>query len=157
VLNAPRVLQPIDGDCELRVKVLTFPLPGEATAAGGGQSFVSTGLLLWQDDKNFVRFERAAMGGFEQPFVWLERFKDGKTAVEKFKLIADKETGLQIKREGSRFTFSYDEVGDKKAWTVFHAEEFDLPFKLRAGVVAVNSTIREFPARLTGFEIGGKK
>ena len=156
-LNAPRILQAVDGDFNLRVKVRPYPLPGDAFSSGGGQSFVSAGLLLWQDEKNFIRLERAAMGAFNLPFVWFEKFKDGKMAADKFQVLADNDTGLQIVRKGNRFTFLYDANGDDKTWTEFYTEDVEAPALLHAGVLAINTTVREFPARLSALQMKTSK
>ena len=154
-LNSPRVLQPVEGDFTLQVKVPAFPLPGDAASSGGRHSFVSAGLLIWQDKKNFIRLERAAVE--KSPFVWVERFKDGKSASSRMKGIADKDAGLRVVRKGNRFAFQCDEGGEGKTWVEVHAEEVALPAKLRVGVAAVNTTVYEFRARLTGLQLGPKK
>lgn len=156
-LNSPRVLQPVEGDFTLQVKVRAFPLPGDAASSGGQFSFVSTGLLIWQDDKNFIRLERAAVSKSEAPFVWVERFQDGKSVSQQIKRIADEDTALRVVRKGKRFTFLYDKDGKGKDWVEAFSDEVELPAKLRVGVVAVNSTVREFPARLTGLKLHVKK
>jgi hypothetical protein len=86
----------------------------------------------------------------------IEHGQSGKVAADKFKVLADNDTGLQIVRKGNRFTFLYDEGGDK-GWTPFHTEEFEAPATLRAGVLAINTTVREFPPRLSALQIGAKK
>jgi hypothetical protein len=78
-LNAPRVVQDAKGDFTLEVTVSRFTLPKPNTASAGQVSFVSGGLLVWQDDHNFIRVDRAAEGSSSlSPFVWVERFQDGK-------------------------------------------------------------------------------
>jgi hypothetical protein len=159
-LNAPRILQSVEGDFTLQVKILAFAPPGDAASSGGRFSFVSAGLLVWQDEKNFIRLERAAVGGSmgpDAPFVWVERFKDGKSASHQLKPLVGKDTGLRVVRKGDRLTFEYDDGGEGKTWTEIHAEEVELPAKLLAGVAAVNTTVREFPVRLTGLGRGPKR
>ena len=58
-LNSPRIVQAVDGDFTLQVTVHAFPMPGDVASSGGRFSFVSSGLLIWVDDKNFIRFERS--------------------------------------------------------------------------------------------------
>jgi regulation of enolase protein 1 (concanavalin A-like superfamily) len=152
-LNSPRVLQPVEGDFTLQVTVRAFPLPGDAASSGGQFSFVSAGLLVWKDEKNFIRLERAAVAGSEAPFVWVERFRDGRSVSQQFKPLADKDTSLRVMRKGNRFTFLYDEDGQGKDWIEAHMEEVDLPTKIQVGVAAVNTMAREFSARLTGLEL----
>lgn len=89
-LNAPRVLQSVEGDFTLEVTVRAFPLPGDAASSGGQYSFVSTGLLVWQDEKNFIRLERAAVGNSDAPFVWIEQFTEGQSAFQTLKPLGNK-------------------------------------------------------------------
>jgi hypothetical protein len=158
-LNAPRVLRPAEGDFTLTVKARAFSLPGDVESSSGVVSFVSAGLLVWQDDKNFIRLERAAVGQGETPFVWVERFQGGKPVSQKLKPLADadKDTGLRVVRKGNSLSFLYDEGGKGDSWAEAHAEEAELPAKLRVGVAAVNTTAREFLARLTELELRPKK
>ncbi|MDB5308691.1 MAG: hypothetical protein JWO38_2893 [Gemmataceae bacterium] len=156
-LNSPRVLQRVEGDFTLRVKIPAFPLPGDVASSGGQHSFVSTGLLIWQDDKNFIRMERAAVAKGETPFVWVERFADGKSAAHHFSQLADKDTGLRVVRKGNKFTFLYDDGGEGKDWAEAHVEDIELPAKIQVGVTAINTTVREFAPKLTGLELGPKK
>ncbi len=76
-LNAPRILQPVAGDFTVTVKV-AFPLPKDAKSSGGAHAFASSGLLLWQDDKNYIRLDRAAVAQSAEPFVWVKGFKKRK-------------------------------------------------------------------------------
>jgi regulation of enolase protein 1 (concanavalin A-like superfamily) len=157
-LNAPRVLRSAEGDFTLQAKVQAFPVPGDVTSSGGPHKFVSAGLLVWQDDKNFIRLERAAVAGPNPAFVWFERFEGGKSVSKGTKArLGEKDTGLRVERKGNRFKFSYDDGGEGKNWAEAHTEEVALPAKLRVGVAAVNTTAREFPARLTELELRPKK
>jgi regulation of enolase protein 1 (concanavalin A-like superfamily) len=158
-LNAPRVLRPVEGDFTLQVKVRAFPPPAGVASSGGKHSFVSTGLLVWQDDKSFIRLERAAIANSKTLFVWVERFQDGKAVAQQLKPIADgdKDSGLRVERKGNSFTFLYNDGGKGEVWAEAHAEEVEVPAKLRAGVAAVNTTAREFPARLTELELRPKR
>jgi TonB family protein len=53
---APRLLQVISGDFQAEVTVDALPSPGPPL---GRVSFRGAGLLLWQDEKNYVRLESA--------------------------------------------------------------------------------------------------
>jgi regulation of enolase protein 1 (concanavalin A-like superfamily) len=152
-LNAPRVLQPAEGDFTLQVNVSAYPLPSGAGSSGGAHSFVSTGLLIWQDDKNYIRAERAAVAQGAKPFLWVERFKEGKSVTKQLKPSDDKPVSLRVVRKGNKFTYFCDEDGEGKNWTEFHSDEADLAAKLSVGVAAINSTDREFTAKLSGLEL----
>src|SRR5262249_24572468 len=57
-LSAPRVLQKVTGDFDVQVRVQPFSRPKAITASTGKNSYVGAGFLLWQDEKNFIRFFR---------------------------------------------------------------------------------------------------
>src|SRR5262249_59238105 len=59
-MKAPRVLQEVEGDFRLQVQVEAFPQPEANTSSFDKFSFVSGGLVVWQDEKNYIRAERAA-------------------------------------------------------------------------------------------------
>ncbi len=156
-LNSPRILQPVEGDFRLLLRVPAYPLPGDAASSGGRHSFVSTGVLIWQDDKNFIRLERTAVAQAPAPFVWFERFKDGKSVGGEMKPITNTDTGFQVVRKGNQFTFSYQDGAENKGWTEVQSEAIETPAKLQVGMTAINSTAKEFAARVTGLEVGTKK
>lgn len=145
-LNAPRVLQDTKGDFHLRVKVKAFPLPAENTSSSGGVSFVSSGLLIWQDEKNFIRMDRAAVGGLQEPFTWIERFENGKAVSQKQQNIDNADTYLRITRKGDKLAF--ESSADGKKWSQVHTEDVKLPQELKTGVLAINTTTSQFVAHL---------
>jgi regulation of enolase protein 1 (concanavalin A-like superfamily) len=153
--NAPRILQPVEGDFTLQVKVRKFPPPKEKGSAAGKYSFA--GLLLWLDEKNYLRLERAIEGDSDTPFVWLERFTNGKSVLKEMKPLEDVDTNLRVVRKGNQFTFLFDQRGEGKDWTEMHAEDIQLPAKLSVGVAAVNTTNREFSVTLTSLKLDTKK
>ncbi len=146
--NAPRILQAVQGDFSLEVKVEPFELPNNKPSSGGDHSFVSSGLLLWQNDRNFVRFERAAVGG---PFIWVERFQDGKSALQDGLDIEDKDTYLRATRKGNSLTLETSQDGHD--WKHVAAVEVNLPEQLDVGVAAINSTRAPFSATLKGLKL----
>jgi regulation of enolase protein 1 (concanavalin A-like superfamily) len=156
-LNAPRVVQPVEGDFTLEVTVPEFPLPGDAASSGGEYSFVSAGLVVWQDDKNFIRLERAAVGNSDAPFVWIEQFTDGQSTFQKLAPLDNAATGLRAVRKGNEFEFQYDADGERSDWVEIRSGAIEMPAKLNVGVAAVNTTAREHPARLTGLKLDAKK
>jgi biotin carboxyl carrier protein len=152
--NAPRVLQKVSGDFRLTVKVGAFPLPGDVKSAGGSFSFVSSGLLVWQNDKNFIRMERAAVG--TSPFVWVERFQESKSAFQKASPIPDRPTYIRVERKGNRFVFAHREPDDQM-WTEVHTVEAELPPELQVGVMAINTASVAFSASLEDLDLIANK
>jgi hypothetical protein len=154
-LNAPRILQPAEGDFTLELKTPRFALPADAKSSGGKFSFVSTGLLLWQDEKNFIRLERASVAGVEEPFVWVEGFQDGKSVFQGMKRVSDKETGLRITRTDKKLKYYYDD-GAVGGWSEIEGKDVDIP-TTHAGVAAINTTNLPMAYRLSGLKLDGKK
>src|SRR6185436_9732324 len=101
-LNSPRVLQEVKGDFVAQVKVNPFPLPAENTSTSNGVCFVSSGLLIWLDDNNFIRMDRAAIAGFPSPILLMERYGKGMPASQNYKMIENKRTHLRITRGGTK-------------------------------------------------------
>src|SRR4029079_9602863 len=60
-LNAPRVLQEVEGDFTLTVTVKAYPPPKGLESSSGKHVFVGIGILVWQDEKNYVRLERSSV------------------------------------------------------------------------------------------------
>jgi regulation of enolase protein 1 (concanavalin A-like superfamily) len=148
-LNSPRILQDIKGDFRVEVRVEMFDLPNEKASSGGKYSFVSSGLLVWHDDQNFIRMDRAAVGN--SPFIWVERFQDGKSASHKLLGIENKDIWLRVTRSGDKFTFETSEDG--KEWSEVHSEEAKLAEQLKVGVLAINTTVEEFSVKLKDFKL----
>jgi regulation of enolase protein 1 (concanavalin A-like superfamily) len=155
-LNAPRILQDVQGDFMVQVRVYAFPRPQANTSSSGRFSFVSCGLLLWQDEKNFLRCERAAEGDGGSLFAYFNRFQEGKEVANHLEQIADKDAILQVDRSGNKLTFAIKEGADEQSWKVIHREEVSFPQKLKVGVHATNTTLKEFSPQLQDFKLSKK-
>jgi regulation of enolase protein 1 (concanavalin A-like superfamily) len=151
-LNAPRILQDVKGDFHIQVKVEAFQLPQPNTSVDGKHSFVSAGLLLWHDDNNFVRLDRAAAGG--NPFVWVEVFRNGISAEHKLQQLADKDTYLRLTRAGDKLTF--ESSADGKKWSAVHTTEFKAPAAVKVGGLAINTTTKVFAPKFVGMTLESK-
>ena len=66
-MNAPRILQDIRGDFAVEVRIDGKFLPGESTFAGRA-AYNGAGVLLWQDDGNYIRLERAVYTRDEESY-----------------------------------------------------------------------------------------
>ncbi len=155
-LNSPRVLQPVSGDFSLEASVTKFVLPKPDTSSGGNFSFVSAGLLVWQDDKNFVRFDRAAEGSAPSPFLWVEHFSGGKPVAQKLARTANVNITLKVERTGDELTFSSKEEGETE-WRKIHSAKMKLTPDVNVGVLAINSTNRVFTAEFDGLGLKSDK
>lgn len=165
-MNAPRVLREVEGDFTATVKVTGEFDPGETASLPGGGPFNGAGLLVWADDRNYLRVERDIWWVPEikkhacyPPLV--EYYKDGEyqdtdppgTTDEFFK---GKSTYLRVERKGKMVTASYSHDGKK--WTAAKEVAVDLPRKVRVGVAAVSTSAKPFAVEFEGFEVAaGKK
>ncbi len=147
--NAPRILQDAKGDFSLAGRVEVFALPTGKRNSGGAFSFVSGGLVLWQDDKNFIRLERAAYD--DRLFIWVERFEEGKSKPSAHQGIDDRAAYLRATRSGDIFTFEASEDGEK--WVRIHRAETKLAENLKVGALAINTTAEEFAVRFKGLKL----
>jgi regulation of enolase protein 1 (concanavalin A-like superfamily) len=149
-LNGPRLVREVEGDFSIQVKVLKYPLPsGNAT---GKYPFVSAGLLVWNDDKEFFRMERSAVG--TPPFAYAAGILNGKDTPLQgtpFRQLPDGDTFVRAERKGKKLTFSV-RTADESEWTELVSDSFELPAKLHVGVHAVNTVDNEFKAEFQELE-----
>jgi regulation of enolase protein 1 (concanavalin A-like superfamily) len=151
-LNSPRVLQEAKGDFVAQVKVHAFPLPVAGTSTSNGVCFVSSGLLIWLDGDNFIRLDRAAIADLPTPAVLVEFYEKGKQTVQAFKEIEDKNINLRIARKGGKLTFAASEDGER--WDEIHTSEIPLRETVNVGILAINTTTKEFAPQLSGLKVG---
>lgn len=154
--NAPRILQDVKGDFRVQVKVRVFPLPQANTSSSGRFSFVSSGLLVWVDDKNFLRLERAANGDSgASPFIYAERFENGRSVSSQLASpSAENDTWLRVAYTNGKLILSFSDDG--KQWMEVLAEEVKLPEKVKVGVHAINTTTTQFAPTLEEFKVEKK-
>lgn len=158
-LNAPRVLQPIEGDFTLTVKVTGDFEPGpESVTSEGGLRFTSAGLLLWHDDGNYVRLERNVMAYGVDVVACMpplfELFAEGRyrgaspaTTTEPY--FNGKSTWLRIERQGDYFLAAISH--DAATWLPQPKKELILPDVLHVGVAALNTA--NVPQQVTFSEL----
>jgi hypothetical protein len=146
-VNAPLVLQDVEGDftIEVLVKDVTKAeadtvLPDLASKA----SFHAASLVIWQDAKNFVRFDRTDMHHRDRSVnaCYLHIFAGGERTVELAPTVPDRPTNLRLARKGERLTASYSQNGGG-SWTSLPEQRIALADKVKAGVSALNTTSRE--------------
>ena len=157
-VNAPLVLQEIAGDFTVDVLVEEVTkaepdtvLPGMASTA----SFHAGSLIVWQDAKNFVRFDRTNMnkGGRATTACYLHIFQDGKRIAELAPAVPDRPTHLRLTRKGDLVTAAYSQDG-AKTWKSLAEQKVTLADKVKAGVSALNNTSRENAVRFADLKLG---
>lgn len=149
-VNAPRVLQEVEGDFSVQVKVATSVKPENGF-------FRSGTLLIWQDDTTFIRLDSACAhrgGDIFDFYCYLHVFKDAnRTVNETLRPLKDQPTELRLERNKSNIVASFSQDGGK-TWKSFATKTVDfLPNKLKVGVAAINGTAAPYTVSLEDFKI----
>jgi regulation of enolase protein 1 (concanavalin A-like superfamily) len=160
LMNAPRVLRKVSGDFTAQVLV-----SGSVAAEGPGTltdrlPFKGAGLLLLQDENNYIRLERASYldpMGNSFHYASFELRKNGK--IDRFALptdlpLADKDTYLRLERSGDKIDAAASEDGKK--WRSLKAMTVEFPRNLQIGVTAVNTSSKVFEIRFKDLKVTQK-
>ena len=158
-MNAPRLLKKVKGDFAVQVKVTSDFNPGD-TSTGPGRPFNGAGLLIWQDENNFLRLERNAYWVSKLLLCYpplIEYWRDGKysgvnsnpTSADEF--FKGRSTWLKLQRQGERMTASFSHDGDE--WTVAREFKVDFPDEVSVGIAALNTSNSAFCVEFEAFEI----
>jgi RNA polymerase sigma factor (sigma-70 family) len=155
-MNAPRVLRPVEGDFIVQVKVSAKFKPEEADTDDRA-AFQGAGLLVLDDDNNYLRLERASYtrGDDTHHYTNWELRKDGE--VERFGSPDDqpledgKDTWLRIERHGDKVSAAISQDGEK--WTDLEPKDVSFPKKVQVGVAAVNTSKQEFAPQFSEFKL----
>jgi len=154
-VNAPRLLRRVSGDFAVQVKVvspvdvtgktLTAKRPVEARFL-----FRAACLLVWHDEKNFVRLERSS--SLSRPHRWgYQAFDQGRrAATQAGEVRKEGESWLRIQRKDGVVYAWYRQAGDE-AWTAMEVERLSLPDEVTVGVAVLNSTSDPFMVRFEDF------
>lgn len=160
--TAPRVVQSISGDFVLEVRIDSQFQPGDESTQAGRTGYVGAGLVVFADDGNFVRLERATLhrkAGDPQPYTNFEIRVDGK--LERIgrvgELPADeaKPTWLRLERKGDLMLGAVSLDGNN--WE--HAEPKELRAdawkgdSIVAGVAAISTSKQHFEPRYSQFSL----
>jgi RNA polymerase sigma factor (sigma-70 family) len=154
-MNAPRLLQDVEGDFIAQVRVLSRAPRGAKTLVEQRQPTQSAGLLLWQDSRNYARLEKAGVqpeGGDWRRFAGFELRKDGKAEREGDVLAVDGDsTWLRLERHGGKVIGAISADGVR--WTSFEPMALKLPQRCFVGVSAGQNTTTPFEATFSDFEV----
>jgi regulation of enolase protein 1 (concanavalin A-like superfamily) len=153
-VNAPRVLQEVEGDFSVQVKVCGALRPGARGSVPGRLAYQAGGLLLWADNRNYLRLERAALnddGAVRFAAAFEVRVKGALGGARSCDL-PDQDTYLRLERRGNQFLGSVSPDG--RQWTPLEPLEADFPAKVRVGVAAVNAARRPLSVRYEGLQVG---
>lgn len=137
-LSAPRYLKAITGDFQIETRVKFLPK----------ENYQGAGLLIYTDDKNYLRFERAyggVGGGGEGIRIDVRKSGEYTALVTPNDIATDAgEVDLRLFRRG-RVVTAYWRMNEESEWREAGEFESDFPETVFAGVVACN-TAREVVA-----------
>jgi regulation of enolase protein 1 (concanavalin A-like superfamily) len=170
-MDAPRVVQELDGDFVSQVCVKKFSLPGKNTWADqrAPVDFVSSGLLVYLDDKQFIRFERTGSFGErgQRVTVWGKLYREGKDVAYARVEIADEDAFLKVERTEGNVKLAYS--SDSKTWIDFpltrwregesfyerpeRKDEVVMKNRVRVGVYSINATKFAISHEFTNFKL----
>jgi regulation of enolase protein 1 (concanavalin A-like superfamily) len=152
--NAPRVLRYIESHFQTQVKV-AGDFEADSSASVAGQSAErSAGLLLWQDERNFVILARAYGGEQPRGTIALTYWKDGQihreSAAEPYSPeLEGKPTWLRLTRRLDKLTA--ETSSDGESWNAIKTLPIRLSSRLRLGVLATNTSKQPLSARFEEF------
>ena len=145
--NAPRLVRDASGDFTVQVKTVGKVM-GEKGAERPGRdvAFNAATLVIWQDDKNFVRLDRAGMHKAGQRYhqTYYHINQDGKRTVQLSQRLAEKDAWLRLDRRGGKVTAGWSEDG--KTWKTYPVQDAKLADKVKVGVAALNASSKPFSA-----------
>lgn len=142
-VNAPRIWNDVEGDCLFDVRVLDFPRPEPNSGANGNRSYLAAGILLWQDDQNFIRWTRSASAEKNAVYLSCEQFENGKIAGGGIFPLKDAPVWLRIERRGNNLRMSAS--GNGTDWKQVLERRSAYQPKLKLGVFGLNVTNKEIP------------
>jgi serine/threonine protein kinase/regulation of enolase protein 1 (concanavalin A-like superfamily) len=151
-VNAPRLIRDIKGDFDLTVRVAGTNHPGGKATTTLYSPYHGGGLLIWQDQENYIRLEIAAdiQHGKARPYVNFEYRKDGALAYSDGILNTGGSNHLRFKRRGSEIYASFGPDGVR--WASFSPLTAKLNDHLKFGVSAINSSTKPLTVEFEGLE-----
>ena len=161
-LNAPRVLQPVEGDFRVQVTVSGKFMPGNDSTAPKSPPFSSGGILIWHDDKSYIRLERNSFpdgnGSFScfPPLFELRnagRYLGANPRVTSDSFFKGESTSLRIERRENEFTAFIRHDGEDGEWTRVKSRTVDLPKQLKVGVSAINTSSNPLTVTFKDFQV----
>lgn len=161
-LSAPRVVQPVKGDFIIQVRVDGSFQPGGESTQLGRTGYTGAGLVVFADEDNFVRLERATLqgqGGEPVAYTNFELRVDGKPesfgSTGDLPTQKDKPTWLRLERKGQRLwgAMSHDGEHWSKAVPKELRAEAWTRNDLVAGVAAISTSRQPFAPTFSALSI----
>lgn len=139
--NAPRLWREVSGDFLFEARILDFPRPQPKTGVNGHQSYVASGILIWQDEENLLRWTRSASGEANQIYLSCEQYEKRALVGGGNFPLEDKPVLLRVERRGDRLLLwaTYDTTG----WRKVLERKCSYRKALKVGVFGLNVTEKD--------------
>lgn len=146
-VNAPRVWQSVEGDFLYEVQVKDFPRPQPESGANGNRSYVAAGIVVWQDEKNFLRWTRSASAEKNAVYLSCEQFENGKYVGGGYFRLKDQPIWLRVERRGDALRMSHSDDGKNWKQAIERRCTYQPPVK--TGVFGLNVTEKDYEFQFT--------
>ena len=116
--------------------------------------FVGAGLLLWNDEGNYIRLERAAIvrNGQLVPYILFQERKNRlRVPPDPGMPAPNGKCLLRLERKGDQVSASVSANGTE--WRAFPPRTVLFPAKLKLGVAAITSSTQPFTVTLSNFRV----
>lgn len=158
--NAPRLLQSVTGDFTASVKVAADWIPGRGLPGANTFPYNGAGLVVWESDSQFVRFERNLWitpngpSCYTTPLQYKDNRQTNASKTTQTEFFKGRSTWLKVQRAGDKLTTSMSHDG--KEWIETAELTAKYPESVQIGVTAINSSDGAFVVAFEEFRIIGR-
>ncbi len=156
------MLQPLKGDFTLEVKVEGEFVPGDKSTQQGRTGYTGAGLVVFADDRNFVRIERAALQRGDEATAYTNFEIRVNGELEKIGTTGDfttdptKPIWLRLERKGDLLLGAMSQDGKNWTWgepKELRAEAWQKP-DVTGGIAAISTSEKSFAPVYSGLTVG---
>jgi S1-C subfamily serine protease len=156
--NAPRVMQEVEGDFSVTVKVTgDYKLGPKCTNPKSPSRFISGGMLLWSDSNNHIRLERCMFnesGTYTTLGAIFEEREGGYAGAMHSEWFALNDCYLRAERKGNKIMAATSTDG--RNWKDLKPIDVLWPKKIKIGLHALSSSSTPFKVEFTEFNLTKK-
>jgi regulation of enolase protein 1 (concanavalin A-like superfamily) len=152
-LNAPRVVQDIEGDFVVQVKVCGELQPGGPGTRHDAFPYNGAGLVVWLDGDHYIRMERGAVlrNSRVGALLLCQKHEGDGPLLRKNAFLEEGDVYLKLERRGRHIAGFYSTDGQQ--WAETSPIEVDWPARLKVGLSAVNSAFTPLSIRFEEFSV----
>ena len=150
--NAPRLMRDVSGDFAAETRVLWLEPEGQGLREG--VAYRGAGLLFWQDQDHYLRFERASIlrDGNRQAFLFFTKVENGQEVFQGGNPLPQAAVTLKLERKGERLLASFSTDG--KRWEDLKSMDIaSWAASGQVGVSAINATAKPLAAQFEAYKL----